>query len=148
MSRTRDPNPHVTDNVTIQPKKNCVPDQHYVFRGPEMLKEYVYNKRPRYDLNVNVRADDHSSSIGLMPVLQESFRNTYTKDRWTRLQTRRHLGANVTDDSFSSFMPFQVRHYVPEALAAPDDGVDIIYNGKLMIGGQGEDTRSYPNKGV
>ena len=49
MSRTKDPNPHVTDFLTVQPKKNCVPDQHYVFWTPEVLKEYSY-KRPRYDL--------------------------------------------------------------------------------------------------
>ena len=149
MSRTKHPNPHVSAFITIQPKKNYVPDQHYVFRTPEMIKEYSYNKRLRYDVNGNARADDHNSSLGFMPLLQGSFPNTYTKDEWTWLQTRRqHLGTNVTDDSWSSFMPFQVRHYVPEALAATDEG-DIICNGKqLMIGGQGPDTRSYPNKGI
>lgn len=142
MSRAGDPQPHISAYVTIQPKKDCVPDQHCSEKTEAMLSEYSYNKRPK--LNINDGADDTGKSLGLVQSLEPTFLECYTKDRWTRLQTRRHTGANITDSTWSSFQKFQSRVFVDEELVAPDDGENIVYNGKLLIGGQGGDTRTFP----
>ena len=143
-SRTRNAQPHVSGYMTIQPKKNCIPDQHIYVKSKQMLDEYAYNKRPRYDMNVNKTADAAQKSLGLVQVMEPTFEECYTKPRWTRLQTRRHTRTNLSDQDWSSFMPLQVRNFIEEDMVAPDEGENVMYNGRILIGGQGADTRTYP----